>query len=121
MVERKTFPEFLPSRPQTTHSEKDTGTHENEDIQAVPSTRAENVCFSLAVKNEIEGTWNITRRSGGIGSIVCCSLVSYPSTFQVQIHTSTEKNDSTCVTQASNGPSIYTAHLREKICLRTVA
>ena len=77
--------------------------------------------FSLAEDNEVEGIWNVTRRSRGIGSIVCRTLVSYPSTYQGQIHTSTGENDSTCVTQPPKCPSINTAHLREKIRLRTAA
>ena len=59
MVERKTVSEFLPSRPQTTHSEKDLKTQHrktrNEDIEAVRSARAEMVCFSLTVKEESLG------------------------------------------------------------------
>ena len=60
MVERKNVSEFLSSPPQTTHSERDLITqhwnHENEDLEAVPSTRAENVRFTVAVENEGEDT-----------------------------------------------------------------
>ena len=34
-----------------------TGKYENEDIEAVSTTRAEKVCLSLAVENEVEVTW----------------------------------------------------------------
>ena len=125
LVERKTISDFLPRRPQTIHSEKDLkpniGKHENEDIGPLPSACAEKVCFSLAVKNDVEVTWNVKRRSGVTGWIVCCPLVIYPSIFQGQIQSSTEKSDSTCVTQPPNGPSINTAHRREMIRLRKAA
>ena len=62
-------------------------------------TRAEKVCFSYVVKNGVEGTWNVTRRSRVTGSVVCCSLMSYACSFQGQIHKSTEKSENTFVTQ----------------------
>ena len=61
MVKRKTLPEYLPRGPQTTYFDRTWKPkllkHENENIEAVPSARAEKVCFSLAVENEVEGTW----------------------------------------------------------------
>ena len=61
MVKRKTVPEFPLDilRPHILRGtwRPNRGKNENQDIEAVPSTCAEKVCFSLAVENEVEGTW----------------------------------------------------------------
>ena len=108
----------------------------------------EKVRFSLAVENEVEGTWkslkeykiisryilfcdsHVTVESHAWGrhkeiSCYCVDTLLLPCELRIhlqcQIHTSTEKNDSTCVTQLPNGPSVNRAHLREKIRLQRMA
>ena len=67
--------------------------------------------FSVRITRRVRAMpKDVTGRSDDIESIVSRSLVSYTSTFHGQIDISSPNNDSTCVREPPNGPSIKSSH-----------